>query len=633
MPESLIIDFSIVLLLGLAAQWIAWRFHLPAILLLLVFGLVAGPGIGLLHPDELMGPMLVPVVSLSVALILFEGGMSLKLRELKTVGKVVRNLVTIGVIASWVLISLAAWLIIGLDIGLASLLGAVLVVTGPTVIGPLLRHVRPRGQVGPTLKWEGIYIDPIGALLAVLVFEALLAGSLQHAGIIVVSGILRTIVVGVVVGGIAAALLVLFLRRNWIPEFLDNPAALILVIAAFSISNVFQEESGLFTVTLMGTLLTNQTFVSVKHITRFKEDLRVLLISFLFVILAARLNVADLKLFGAGSILFLAVLIVLIRPASVWLCTRGSKLSRAEKTYLSFIAPRGIVAAAVASVFALKLDKAGYPGADMLVPMTFLVIIGTVFIYGIIASPLARYLKLALPNPQGILILGAHDWARTLGQTLKAENVPVLLVDTNRTNIQAARMDGLPAYHGNILMPDVREDIDLGGIGKMMALTPNDGANSLAAIECMELFERQFIFQLAPTGNAGKEKSKEIPHHLHGRYLFGKDMTYKAFSSLLNQGFVIKKTKLNKEFTYKDFQAAYGDMAKPLVLVMENRNTQILAAGSAPLNPKPGSTIISLVPAELSGNPRDQQAARDQKRKAMDQDQQDLEEGESEETV
>jgi NhaP-type Na+/H+ or K+/H+ antiporter len=598
MPENLISDLAIALLLGLGAQWLAWRFRLPAILLLLGCGIAAGPWLGLIHPDHMLGDLLTPIVSISVALILFEGGMSLRRTELNQVGRTVLNLVSLGAMVTWLLISLAAWALLDVKIGLALLIGAVLIVTGPTVIGPLLRQVRPRGQVGPILKWEGIYIDPIGALLAVLIFEALLAGSIQHAGFIVVKGMVQTVGVGLLVGGIGAAVMVVLIKRQWIPEFLDNPMSLILVIGSFSFSNHLQAESGLFTVTLMGTLLANQKFVSVRHINKFKEDLRVLLISFLFVVLAARLKVEDLAYLNVKSIAFLILLIALIRPLAAWLSTAGKKMSRNERLFIGLIAPRGIVAAAVSSVFALKLADAGYPGSEKLVPITFMVIMGTVFFYGILAYPFARLLGLSQSDPQGILILGAHTWARTLASTLIAEKIPVLMIDTNRSNINSAKLAGVPAYHGNIMNADVQEDLDLGGIGQMMALTPNDGINSLAAIECRELFERSKIFQLTSLSE-NKTATTQGGTHQHARILFGPDLNFSTIQKMINSDHVIRSTRINKEFTLENYKKMYGDQVRPLIYISESRNVTILTSDMKFALPKTGGTIISLTPPKV----------------------------------
>lgn len=595
MSEDIVNQLAIALVLGLAAQWLSWLFRLPAILLLLTFGIVAGPWLGILDPDQMMGKLLVPIVSISVALILFEGGMSLKKHELYQVGGVVRRLITTGALLTWLIITLFAWLLLGVEPGLAFLIGAILTVTGPTVIGPILHQVRPRGGVGPILKWESIYIDPIGALLAVLVFEALLAGNLQHAGTIMITGILQTIVVGVIVGGIGAAIIVILLKRNWIPEFLDNPITLIIVIAAFSLSNHFQAESGLFTVTLMGTLLANQSFVSVRHISRFKEDLRVLLISFLFIILAARLRIEDLSILSFQSTLFLLLLIVIVRPLTGWLSTIGSSLTWNERLYICMIAPRGIIAAAVSSVFALKLSQIGYPNADKLVPITFMVIIGTVFFYGILAYPFARLLKLAQPDPQGLLILGAQSWARSLAAILISEKIPVLMVDTNRKNILAARLNGIPACRGNIMEPEIRKDLDLGGIGQMVALTSHNGTNSLAAIECAELFERDKIYQL-PSKIDNKTTSSNTGSKHRARTLFDKELNYSTIYSLISSGYTVRKTRISKEFSFDHYQALFKGQAHPLMFITEGKDVIIVSTDMPLIPPKSGTTIISLAP-------------------------------------
>ncbi len=279
MSQHILIALASIVTLGIAAVWLAWRIHLPSILLLLIFGFVAGPITGFLDPDAIFGELLFPIVSISVAIILFEGGMSLRLQELGGIGRVVRNLVTVGALLTWVLGAAAAHYIIGLDLQLAVLLGAILVVTGPTVIVPLLRHVRPVHQIGSTLKWEGILIDPIGAVLAVLVFEALLAGEVDAAATAVALALLKTIAIVGVLAALGAGLLVLLMHRQWVPEFLESPLALMVVVASFAVSNILQPESGLLTATLMGVAVANQKVVGIGHILEFKENLRVLLFS------------------------------------------------------------------------------------------------------------------------------------------------------------------------------------------------------------------------------------------------------------------------------------------------------------------------------------------------------------------
>jgi NhaP-type Na+/H+ or K+/H+ antiporter len=585
--EHPLIAISGIIVLGIAAQWLAWRLRLPSILLLLVFGFAAGPATGLLDPDALLGNLLLPIISVGVSVILFEGGLSLRITELREIGGVVRNLITVGTLATWLISAGAAHFILGLDFALSVLLGAIVVVTGPTVIVPLLRHVRPVGQVGSILKWEGILIDPIGAILAVLVFEAILPGGFQGTATLAAIGFFKTVFIGGVVGVIGAGVMFLLLKHRWIPDFLQNAVSLAVVVSVFTTSNWFQAEAGLLAVTVMGVALANQKTVTVKHIVEFKENLRVLLIASLFVLLAARLKLSDFAHLGLSSLAFLGVLIFVARPVAVVLSTLKSGLSWRERFFLSWMAPRGIVAAAVASVFALSLAEAGYPQAERLVPLTFMVIIGTVAIYGLTASPLARWLQLSDPHPQGVLIAGAHPWARAIAKALQAQDYQVLIIDTNRVDISAARMDGLPTYYGSVFSEYILDEIELGGIGRLLALTSNDEVNSLAALHFADVFSREEVYQLSPEDEA-------VSSHLRGRLLFRAGITYTELDHRFAGGEEIKITKLTPEFDYKAFQARYGETAIPLFLINENGSLGVLTRDNQP-EPRPGQLLISLI--------------------------------------
>lgn len=325
MAENILLGLTFILVLGIAASWLAWRLRLPSILVLLVFGFIAGPATGFLNPDDIFGELLLPIVSLSVAVLLFEGGLNLSIAELRKTGSVVFKLITVGVLITWLLGAGVAYFVLNLDLELAALLGAILVVTGPTVILPLLRHLRPSGQVGSILKWEGIVIDPIGAMLVVLVFQAIIAGGGQEAASLIAISLAKTVFFGGVIGISGAVIIAQMLKRYWMPDFLHSVVSLALVILAFTASNYLQEDSGFLTVTIMGIVLANQKGVNVKHIIEFKENLRVLIISGLFILLTARLQLEELAKIGAGSIALLAVLILLARPISVALSTLGSK--------------------------------------------------------------------------------------------------------------------------------------------------------------------------------------------------------------------------------------------------------------------------------------------------------------------
>ncbi|MCA9960567.1 MAG: sodium:proton antiporter, partial [Anaerolineales bacterium] len=390
MSEHLLLGVAAIIVLGVSAQWFAWRLRLPSILLLLLFGFLAGPITGIIEPDVLFGDLLFPVVSISVAIILFEGGLTLRLSELPKVGDVIFRLISVGALLTWGLAALSAHYIVGLNWPLSALLGAILIVTGPTVIGPLLRQVRPKGEVAAVLKWEGILIDPVGAVLAVLVFEAILEGEISQVPAAIAFGVLQTMFIGVIGGLLAAGILVLFMRRFWIPDHLQNGVALLLAIGSFAISNLLHPEAGLLTVTVMGLALANQNWVSIKHIVEFKENLTILLIGVLFIVLASRLQLADISSLGWSSVLFVLVLIVVIRPLAVLVSTFRSRLDGRSRLFLTWMAPRGIVAASVASVFSFELAEAGHIGAESIVPLTFLVIVGTVLFYGLTAAPAAR---------------------------------------------------------------------------------------------------------------------------------------------------------------------------------------------------------------------------------------------------
>lgn len=593
--EHHLIGIASVIALGIGAQWLAWRLHLPSILMLLVVGFLAGPITGLLHPDELFGDLLLPVVSLSVAIILFEGGLSLSLRELREVGSVFTKLVTLGALVTWLASAALAWAIFGLSPPLAALLGAILIVTGPTVIMPLLRHLRPRRRVGNTLKWEGIVIDPIGAILAVLVFEAILAtGSPGQATGVAIVGILKAIGGGTGIGLIGAAVVVLALRRYWIPDYLQNPVTLMAVVLAYTASNQIQPESGLLAVTIMGVALANQRAVTVKHIVEFKENLRVLLIAVLFIVLAARLPLGSVTELGLQAIVFLGLLILVVRPVAVTLCTIGSRLSWRERAFVAWMAPRGIVAAAVSSLFALRLAESGYPGAESLVAITFAVITGTVAVYGLTAGPLARRLGVADPNPQGALIIGAQPWAREIGQALLDEGFLVRLVDDNWGHISAARQAGFETFYAGILQEYVLDEIDLEGVGRLFALTPNDEVNALAALHFLEVFGRSEVFQLPPPSVAEGEASELLPKHLRGRFLFSEDVTYGEFERRFAEGAIVKRTPLTKEFDFEAFRAHYGASAVPMFAVRRSGRLAVVATDVQTV-PEPGDTLIALV--------------------------------------
>lgn len=597
MPESTLIAFAAVLVFGVGAQWLSWRIRVPSILTLLIAGFLAGRA-GLVDPDKLLGDLLIPIVSLSVALILYEGGLTLRFSELTRGAAAVRNLVTIGAGVTWILAAIAAKLTLPFGWELSLLFGAVLVVTGPTVIIPLLQFIRPTGAVGPVLKWEGIVIDPIGAMLAVLVFEGVTAGVTGAGGAVAILVVaVKTIVIGTVVGFVAGRLLAFSLSRFLVPEQLENPLSLMIVTAAFAISNELQHESGLFAATVMGLTLANQKRAEIRHIVDFKENLRVLLIAALFILLAARLSWEDARaLLSPGVLAFLAILVLVVRPACVLASTMRSALSWRERVFLMAMAPRGIVAASIAAVFGIRLEVQNLENANLLTSFTFAVIIGSVALYGLTSRPIAKRLGLAEPNPQGVIIVGAHRWARDIAGALRDAGIRTLLVDNNRANSRAARSAELPIHSANILDESLLEEIDLGGMGRLVALTANDLVNVMACQRFIRVLGRENVYQLAGQGEPGESKGHGA--QAHGRRLFSEEASYREIERALLAGGEIRTLQPLGAEGLAALMPEEGASLTPLFLVNAKKRVRVLT-GAEELAPVEGDRLIALVPREL----------------------------------
>jgi len=555
--------------LGMAAQWLAWRFRVPSILLLLGFGFAAGQFV---KPDELVREeVLLAVVSAAVATILFEGGLSLRFRDIRETRLAVFRLCTVGVVVAWGLTTAAVHWLVGINLQLSALLGAILVVTGPTVIGPLLRHIKPVRSIGAVAKWEGIVVDPLGAMLAVLVFQVIRAGGEGDATHVVLVALGKTLLVGGLGGFLLGKAMEQLLKRHLIPDFLHSPVLLAVALTAHALSNQILPEVGLLTVTVLGITLANQRSVSMAHVLEFKENLSVLLISCLFIVLAARIELDTVKSLGWGGLLFLVALVALVRPLSVIFSTFGKSLSWNQRVFLSFLAPRGIVAAAVTSVFALEVTHAAAVGhvapelvadAAKLVPLTFVVIIGTVAIYGLAAAPLARRLGLASQRPEGVLFLGGEPWALETAKVLKDCGIEVLVVDRNAAHAAAARMAGLRSVNADVLSSYVGEELELFGIGRLLAVTPNFEVNTLACEEFIHQFGRGNVYQLGI--GEGSSHRTDLSHRMRGRMLFDVRLTHEELARWWEEGSRIKKTSLTDKFTISDFRARYGEQAVPL---------------------------------------------------------------------
>ncbi len=608
MSEDIIIWIAVIIMLGIFAQWLAWFIRVPSILVLLVFGIVVGPLTGIIDPDAIFGPTLLPMVSLSVAVILFEGGLSLRLDELRGQGVVVNRLVLTGTLVTWLLGAVAAYYILGFTVQLSLLIGAILVVTGPTVIIPLLRQIRPTRRVACVLRWEAIVTDPLGAVFAVIIFEAIAGGRFHQVHGVAALGILKTLLAGGVSGLGGGFILIVLLRRYLIPDFMQNAVTLLMVLGSFTLSNLIQPESGLLAVTLMGAFLSNYGGVNISHIVEFKENLRVLLISVLFIVLAARLDTNGFSHLAVEGLLFTGAMIILVRPAAVIVSTIGSALTWRERAFVALVAPRGIVAAAVASVFALRLVDLGNPQGSALLAVTFYVIISTVIFYGLGAGLFARLLGVAMAKPNGFFIIGASSWSQEIAKALMDAGVKVVLVDTNRASVTSARMKGLKAYHGSGISESVLKDIDMDGIGRLLAMTPNNETNSLAVLHFKRIFDSSELYQLIPA-ETDERRGRAMASTFHGRFLFGPYCDYWSISRRFARGGVLKKTRLTREFGFEDFMKKFPS-STPLFLITETGGVEVFTLGNK-LAPAPGQTIISIVDPMVEDKSRRQDVGMD----------------------
>ncbi len=609
MHDTILLSLTAIVVLGIAAQWLAWRVKVPPILFLLLIGIALGPVLGALDPDALFGDLLFPIVSLAVGVILFEGSLTLRFREIQGVSSTIVRMVSLGAVVSWGVAATAAHWFVGLDWPIAFLFGAVVVVTGPTVIAPLLRIVRPSPRVSKILRWEAIIIDPIGALLAVLVYEFIVTQSQTGAAGLggVVLPFLQLVGLGAVLGVAGGWLLGQLLVRHALPDYLINVTVLAAVLAVFTTSNVMAEESGLLAVTVMGIWLANMRGVPLDDILHFKETLSILFISGLFILLAARIDPGTLSQVGFGALLVLAAIVFVAQPLKVWLSAIGSGLTWREKTMIAWIGPRGIVAAAVSGLFALKLVEEGLEGAEVIVPLTFIVIVGTVVLASLTARPLAKALDIALPEDHGVLIVGANRVTREIAKVLRKHGFRVVIADGNYSEIRQARMDGLETYYGNPVSEAADRKLDLVGIGQMFAMSAQSEVNNLAAVRYRHEFGQSNVFVLqTPQEMAGSENQR-ITTQFNARGLFGEEVSLGHLFRLFENGAELFSTRLTENFGFSEYLVHYHGRGELLFGITPNGNLRPLG-GEPGQRPGPGWILIGLYEPAAAG---DRPAARE----------------------
>lgn len=599
MPES---DLGLVLVLigvlGIGAQWLAWRLQWPPIVLLCLFGVLAGPASGLVVPSRDLGEVVGPVIRLCVAVILFDGGLSLRWHELREAKGGVRRLLFPALPLTWLFGTLAAHYIGGLGWEMALVFGAIVVVTGPTVILPLLRQTGLRRRPASYLKWEGIINDPIGALLAVLVFQYF-AFTGENGGLALLGKLALGALVAALLGAGASLLLARMYSRGWVPEYLKPPVLLMLIFVVYAGANAVHPESGLLATTVMGIVLANLRLSDIEELRRFKEYLTTVLVSVVFILITANLDPETLTHLDWRALALILAMLFLVRPLAVWLATIGSDMSPQERLLVGWIAPRGIVAAAVAGVFGPALAQAGYADAGMLVPLVFALIITTVVLHGFSLGWLARRLGLAAQERYGLLVVGATPWSLELARTLKGLGVQVLVSDSSWHRLRDARLSGIPYFYGEILSELAEARLDLSDTGYLLAATDNDAYNTLVCSRFVAVFGREHVFQLHP-GQA--DDSKQLTNTLGGRTL-PKGADYDQLLQRYYRGWRFQKTPITEGFSAEDYSTRIGDDAIPFLLLRASGALVLRGEGKS-LQPQPGDTMIAFVaPERLQARP------------------------------
>lgn len=538
------LELSAIIVFGIFAQWIAWRMKIPAIFPLILLGLFLGPlskvFLGIdekwINPENIFaGKTMYYFVSLSVGIILFEGGLTLKFKEVRKLAGVVRNLLFFGTIIMLIGGAIAAHFFIGMDYRVALLFGSLIIVTGPTVIAPILQSVKPKKNISTILKWEGIVIDPIGALVAVLVYELLFVSTMGVGGDhsmgltqVALKTFFLTLCVGTFFGLFSGWTLHSLLKRDLIPHFLINVISLGFVIFAFAGADSIQPESGLLSVTVMGILLANIKTPNIDKILDFKESLTVILISVLFIILSAKIDLEQLQKLEINSIYIFLIIVFILRPIAVWISAFNSNLNWKEKAFIAWIGPKGIVAAAVASLFSLYLlnsDKINLPpelreDVEMLVPLTFMIILGTVTLNGLSAKLIARLLGVIKKDKNDVVFVGANEGSISIAKYLDSHEINTSLIDLSKENIRLAKSHGLNAEERNILSDD-QEIVEIENAGHLLALTSNNDVNIFACRKLKHSLGEANVFRLI-TINEIKFDALSKPQNI----LFSNDSDY-----------------------------------------------------------------------------------------------------------
>lgn len=547
-----VMAIALVGALGVGSQWLAWRLRMPAIVLMLLAGILVGPVAGVFDPQRDIGPLMGPIISIAVAIILFEGGLTLNLHSLQGAAVGVKRLVFVGAPLGWLTSALALHYAAGLGWESAAVFGGIMIVTGPTVIAPLLRTARLSKRPAALLHWEAIINDPVGALAAVLAFEVVLvlhtATTVNAAVVDLVVGIGVASMLGVAAGfGLARSF-----KRAWVPEYMKVPVLFALLVAIFAVSDWVLHESGLLAVTIMGIVIANANLPSYEELRRFKEHATVLLVSGVFILLAAQMDFAALARLDWHAVLFVLLVVLVARPLTVFVSLLGSGIAWREQVLVALTGPRGVVLVAVAGLFGERLLGLGLEDAALIGPLAFVLVAFTVILHGFTLAPFARWLGLTGADKPGVIVIGGSAWTTAFAEALKKAEVPVLMTDPNFGHLRAARRAGIDTFSGDILSEAAEQRLELVSYATLVAATDNDAYNTLVATDLAPEFGRDNVFQI--TREKSDSARHQLPSTLGGR-AFGPEETHAGLTRMIREGWTFRVTRLTDEFTFEDWRA------------------------------------------------------------------------------
>ena len=618
-------ELALIGVLGIGAQWIAWRKQLPAIVLMAIAGLIFGPLVGYLmtlglpdqaqglldffhlDPEGDLGDLYRPVIGLAVAIILFEGGLTLRFRDLEAfegTGHAVTRMVLIAGPLAWVLGTCAAHFIVGLPWDLSAMIGGLFVVTGPTVIMPLLRQAHLKARPANILKWEGIVNDPVGALFAVIAFKYIVYSSAPDASAFGVFGtLLFAAVFGTIVGIVSGYALAWAFKHGHVPEYLKAPVVIVWVLMVYVVANIIGEETGLLAVTALGMTMANSGMAGVVELRRFKETIAIMLVSGVFVILTATLTPTVLTAMFSDwrPWAFVAAMIFLVRPIAVLTSTLFSGITFKEALLVSWIAPRGVVAVAVAGLFATELTELGRTDGAIFVPLAFALVFTTVLSAGFTIKPVAKMLGLAHGDGgEGVLIVGANPWSLGLAHGIQEMGLSVLVADTNWRSVRDAKREGFDTFHGEVLSEYAEYNLDHSAFNHVIAATGNDAYNSLVCVEFAPELGQHRVFQVPVEADADESEAIGLSSRGH---TFGS--RGRAFDVMLRdwwKGWRFRVTRLSEEYTLEDY---FNERGSNLDILMARKpDGGLTIIGRDQSDRAKGATVLAFCPALDKAAPR-----------------------------